>query len=809
MNYIGRIGAISVVVLLSTYYAVSYYLHYGELTVFEFSGDIVYIALAWWGGNFFDKARVLAKKLQRKQQELQNILEYNVDAVVIRDLEGNILEVNPAYEKMIGYTKEEVVNKLVPFIKGREEDVKKLIQDVVKKGELSGFEVVREKKNGELIYSHTSLSLLQDENGSPERVVGIWRDITEQKKDECALRESEERYRTLIEFCPDAIIVHAEGNIVFTNKAGLELFGACHEEELLGKRIWDFVDKVYWESVEDRIKSVHETNSVSTLLEERMIGLDGRIIYGEVATMPITYMSKQANQVIIRDITDKKRMENILRENDEQLRRIMDNITDLLVQSNERFQFEYISPACSKILGYEPDELIGFTILELVHPDDIENVKKGVQKIMNKDSHIKLEYRYRHKNGYYIWLESLSSALFDEQTGKIKSYIFVSRNITDRKDAEELIHKQDKLLQGVSKATNLLLTISKYKTAIEQTLSTLGHTVDADRVCIFENQQGIEDHPVVSLRFEWAKEMVGAQIDNPLFQNFSYRKNGFTRWYDELSCGGIINDAVKDCPDSERRILEMIDIQSLLAVPIFIQGTYWGYITFDDCTKARRWSKNEKTILLVAASGIGGAIERKQREMDLQEALTEKEISEQKLKEMNEILKQHSSLDGLTGIANRRYFDEYLGQEWNKAVKHEDLLSLIMLDIDFFKKYNDTYGHLGGDECLKQVAGRIDKIVTQHGAVVARYGGEEFSVILPNTEREEAIKIAETIRAGIEELAIPHCSSDVSDVLTISVGMSTCKPLITLEPENLIESADMALYESKRLGRNQVSVCNF
>ena len=117
VNYIGRIGAISVVVLLSTYYAVSYYLHYGELTVFEFSGDIVYIALAWWGGKHFDKARVLAKELKRKQQELQNILEYNVDAVVIRDLEGHILEVNPAYEKMIGCTKEEVVNKLVPFIK--------------------------------------------------------------------------------------------------------------------------------------------------------------------------------------------------------------------------------------------------------------------------------------------------------------------------------------------------------------------------------------------------------------------------------------------------------------------------------------------------------------------------------------------------------------------------------------------------------------------------------------------------------------------------------------------------------------------
>ena len=132
-----------------------------------------------------------------------------------------------------------------------------------------------------------------------------------------------------------------------------------------------------------------------------------------------------------------------------------------------------------------------------------------------------------------------------------------------------------------------------------------------------------------------------------------------------------------------------------------------------------------------------------------------------------------------------------------------------MLDIDFFKKYNDTYGHLGGDECLKQVAGLLDTISKQSGAIAARYGGEEFVVILPKKDREEALEIAETIRIGIEELAIPHITSEIKDVVTLSIGVSTCHPVLTVKPKDLIQAADIALYDSKRLGRNRVCECGY
>lgn len=809
MNYLGRIGAVLVVLLLSTYYALSYYLQYGELKVFEFFGDIIYIVLAWWGGMHFDKARVLTKVLQRSQQQLQNIIKYSVDAIAIRDLEGNIIEVNPAFETMTGYTKEEVVGKLVPFMEGGEEDIQQLIQDVLEKGHKSGFKVVREKSNGERLYLNISFFLIMDQKGNPEQIVGIERDITKEEKDKQALKESEKRYRTLIEFNPDGILVHSNGQILFINKSGMELLGARSEDELLGKSIYDVLDVAYWESVKERIKTAHETNCASAILEERLIGLDGRIKYAEVATMPITYMGKQANQVVLRDITDKKRMMKELRKNDERLRNITNNIPDLLVQVNEKFEFEYASPASIKILGYEAVELLGHYALELVHPDDLETIKKTISKITDNYSNIKIEYRYKHTNGHYIWLESFGNAILDENKVKIKGYIFASRNISDRKADEELIHKQDRFFQGVSKAMNLLLTMPKYEKSIYETLSILGNMIDANRVCIFENQYGGEDGPVMNLRFEWVGEMIESQLNNPFFKNFSYQKNGFTRWYDELSRGYMINNVVKECPKNERELLERNEVQSLLVVPILIHGSYWGFISFEDCIKARRWSKNERMIMSVAASAIGGAIDRKQRETDLEKALFEKQASEQKLKETNEILKHYTSIDGLTGIANRRYFDEKLKEEWDKAVTYKYALSLIMLDIDFFKKYNDTYGHLEGDECLKQVAGALDTLVNKFGVHAARYGGEEFAVLVPKFELQEVLKIAEIIRAGIEYLAIPHVSSEIKDIVTVSVGVSISYPEITMQSTDLIHSADIALYDSKRLGRNRVCECDY
>jgi len=176
------------------------------------------------------------------------------------------------------------------------------------------------------------------------------------------------------------------------------------------------------------------------------------------------------------------------------------------------------------------------------------------------------------------------------------------------------------------------------------------------------------------------------------------------------------------------------------------------------------------------------------------------------LGEANKKLRLLSSLDGLTGIANRRAFDEFLDREWRRSVREKKTLSLLMADIDFFKKYNDEYGHQAGDGCLKKVASVLSNSVNRSGDLVARYGGEEFAVIMGNTSVDFAAKIADELRSVVAQMKIRHAYSDIADFITLSVGAAAVVPVPELSSDKLIEAADKALYRAKEKGRNRVAV---
>jgi len=174
------------------------------------------------------------------------------------------------------------------------------------------------------------------------------------------------------------------------------------------------------------------------------------------------------------------------------------------------------------------------------------------------------------------------------------------------------------------------------------------------------------------------------------------------------------------------------------------------------------------------------------------------------LKYKTDLLENISSRDGLTGIYNRRRFDEALSTEWNRARRTNQPLSLIMLDLDFFKQYNDRYGHLYGDECLKAVAKTLSTTLKRAADFVARYGGEEFVALLPETPLEKAIFMAEKIRKKVESLHIEHEDSTLSPQVTVSIGVASTIPKQKADYNMLIEKADHALYDAKQSGRNQV-----
>lgn len=166
-----------------------------------------------------------------------------------------------------------------------------------------------------------------------------------------------------------------------------------------------------------------------------------------------------------------------------------------------------------------------------------------------------------------------------------------------------------------------------------------------------------------------------------------------------------------------------------------------------------------------------------------------------------------ASLDGLTQIANRRRFDEYLEYVWKEMARQQAPLSIALLDIDYFKQYNDTYGHLAGDNCLKQVAQALSSALYRPGDLLARYGGEEFVVILPQTMEVGAIKVAERMQAAIAQLQIPHTASGVSSCLTLSIGIACTIPCHGQLLSSLLDSADRQLYLAKQQGRNRI-VCS-
>jgi len=178
------------------------------------------------------------------------------------------------------------------------------------------------------------------------------------------------------------------------------------------------------------------------------------------------------------------------------------------------------------------------------------------------------------------------------------------------------------------------------------------------------------------------------------------------------------------------------------------------------------------------------------------------------LQKANHELRMIAVKDGLTGISNRRYFDESLVKEVKRTTRSQSPLSLIICDIDYFKPYNDNYGHQAGDACLKYVARTMAKASKRPGDVVARYGGEEFGIILPETSLSGALAIAETVRVAVDDLALTHDYSEAADHITISLGVASIQAEsgddVKSVVHSLIKSADGALYEAKELGRNKV-----
>ena len=261
--------------------------------------------------------------------------------------------------------------------------------------------------------------------------------------------------------------------------------------------------------------------------------------------------------------------------------------------------------------------------------------------------------------------------------------------------------------------------------------------------------------------------------------------------------------------DIEIQVNETIIPLEVVGIPILDeQGTVeYAIAAFQDITERKR----AEQILADYSRELQQEVSQRTAELalineQLQQEVTERKRAEQNLQFANQQLQQLATRDGLTQVANRYYFDQYLQQEWQRRQRSQQPLSLILFDVDYFKRYNDHYGHQAGDDCLVEIAQAAQRVVQRPTDLVARYGGEEFVVILANTEQQGAIAIAEVIQQAIRDLAIPHHKSDVSKFVSVSLGIASLIPSSQSSPEALISLADQALYGAKEQGRDRYSI---
>ena len=263
-----------------------------------------------------------------------------------------------------------------------------------------------------------------------------------------------------------------------------------------------------------------------------------------------------------------------------------------------------------------------------------------------------------------------------------------------------------------------------------------------------------------------------------------------------------LDDALQDSAFGRDPYVQRQGVRSVLCLPLLAQNQLKAVLYLENNQLAGAFLPRRVEILNMLSAQAAIAIENAQLYENLERQVAERT---RELSEANRRLQQLSECDGLTGIANRRKFDAVWEMEWQRAVRQRLPLAVAMIDVDHFKAYNDHYGHQAGDDCLRQVAQALATTAQRSSDLVARYGGEEFVVVLPSLTAQQALHVAERLRAAVADLGIPHSGNSAAPVVTVSIGVAWRTPELNAQPTDQLVEADTLLYQAKSQGRNSVA----
>jgi diguanylate cyclase (GGDEF)-like protein/PAS domain S-box-containing protein len=496
----------------------------------------------------------------------------------------------------------------------------------------------------------------------------------------------------------------------------------------------------------------------------------------------------------IEDISDRKQaefdLEQSRKQREEEFRTLAENSPDGIFRVDTELRLQYVNPIIEKLLAMPRPKLLGKTITDLGLPDaSLAQWQTMITETLKSGQERQFETQETLPAGIY----SFQSRVVPERNaqGYITSVLVVSRDITSLKQAQTALlrslnqeHSLRMITQHMRETLNLDAILATAVTEVQQVLN-------ADRTLIFQltsNHSGIVIQESVRPEYPTTLEMRWEDEHFPPECCEFYRQGQ----------GRIVADITQDDWGScLTEFMQSVGVQSKMVAPITQNqpdGTVqvWGLMITHACATRRRWDPEELELLQQVAQQLAIALQQSELHQQLLAA--------------NRELEHLSSTDGLTKLVNRRQFDNTLAAEWQRAQREQRELTLILCDIDYFKQYNDTYGHPAGDECLIAVAQALQHCVNRATDCVARYGGEEFAIILPYTNLDGAIVLVRNMQAAIADLKIAHASHLTLDRVTLSFGITVALPQNLPDLTELVQQADQALYQAKQAGRDRYAI---
>ncbi len=494
---------------------------------------------------------------------------------------------------------------------------------------------------------------------------------------------------------------------------------------------------------------------------------------------------------IFEDISDRQQVEINLRESEERYRSVIAAMAEGIVLQQADGQITACNQSAEDILGLTADQMMGLTSIDprwrAIQEDGSnfpgENHPTMVTLKTGKPQFNVIMGVYK-PDGNLTWISINSQPLFHPNLPEPYAVVASFTNITARKQVEETLKQQvegERIIYTITQRIRQSLDLDEI---LQTTVAEVRQFLQTDRVMIYRFNSDWSGLVVKESVSPGTKAILKMEITD------SYFVENHGQYYQQNTIKATPNIYTAGLTPCHFELLEKLQVRAKLVVPIILQTQgLWGILIAHDCTKPREWQNLEIELMQQLAIQLAIAIHQSELHQQLQLA--------------NQQLQNLAMVDQLTQIANRRCFDEILHQEWHRLVREKRPLSLLLCDIDYFKQYNDTYGHSQGDICLQQVAQALQQGVQRSIDLVARYGGEEFVVILPHTDQEGALEVAQKIQDVLEQFNLPHRSSNVADRVTMSIGICSLIPTVERFPLDLINAADHALYQAKTLGRNR------